>query len=71
MFAPMFPTVAMTNITTPMMFLMIIFYLSSRQEWKTTKSTVSQMRLKPRLSNTKLTRVFDVEIMQYEINKNS
>ena len=47
------------------------FYLSSRQEWKTTKSTVSQMRLKPRLSNTKLTRVFDVEIMQYEINKNS
>ena len=27
------------------------------------------MRLKPRLSNTKLTRVFDVEIMQYEIKK--
>ena len=29
------------------------------------------MRLKPRLLNAKLTRVFDVEIMQYEINKNS
>ena len=68
MFAPMFPTVAMTNIATPMMFLMMIFiYPVDRMN----KSTVSQMRLEPRLLNAKLTRVFDVEIMQYEINKNS
>ena len=46
MFAPMFPTVAMTNITTPMMFLMMIFiYPVDRMN----KSTVSQMRLKPRI----------------------